>query len=143
MKTNERIVDASLLLAMKNSYFAHLLTDCFVFARLCFDVYTITQQNLASSSPPCCLARYSQLYQIFWQGRLDRWGHQSALRNSHLKIMLPPAEHDRCSAILFMTCSLLGTIWSVELVDDFSIVSFSMSSVKSEFLFNLLSFLTW
>jgi hypothetical protein len=57
-----------------------------------------------------------------------------------LRSSYPLAEHDCCSTILFVTCSLLGTIWSVELADDFSIVGFSVSSVKSEFLFNLPSF---
>jgi hypothetical protein len=71
MKTNVMTVDASMLSAMKNSTFA-LLTDCFAFARLSFDIYTVTQQNLASSSPPCCLAGYSRLYQIFWRDWLDR-----------------------------------------------------------------------
>jgi hypothetical protein len=54
MKTNVMNGDASLFLVMKNSTFA-LLTDCFAFAQLSFDIYTIAQQNLASSSPPCCL----------------------------------------------------------------------------------------
>jgi hypothetical protein len=31
------------------------------------------------------------------------------LRTSHFKIMLPPAEHDCCSATSFVTCSLLRT----------------------------------
>jgi hypothetical protein len=86
MKTNVMTVDASLFSAMKNSTFA-LLTDYFAFVQLSSDIYTVTQQNLASSSPPCYLAGYSRLYQIFWRDRLD-----DALRNNHLKIMLPPSQ---------------------------------------------------
>jgi hypothetical protein len=48
MKTNVMTVDASLLLVMKNSTFA-FLTDCFAFVRLSSGIYTVTQQNLASS----------------------------------------------------------------------------------------------
>jgi hypothetical protein len=54
MKTNVMIVDASLLLVMKNLTFA-LLTDCFAFARLSSDIYATIQQNLASFSSPYCL----------------------------------------------------------------------------------------
>jgi hypothetical protein len=64
MKTNVMTVDASLLLVMKNSTFS-FLTDCFAFARLPSDIYAKIQQNLASSSPPCCLAGYSRIYQNF------------------------------------------------------------------------------
>jgi hypothetical protein len=71
MKTNVMTVDASLLSAMKNSTFA-LLTDYFAFVRLSSDIYTITQQNLASSSPPCCLAGYSLIYQNLWRDQSDR-----------------------------------------------------------------------
>jgi hypothetical protein len=54
MKTNVVIVDASLLLMMKNSTF-DLLTDYFAFVRLSFDPYATTHQSLAFSSPPRCL----------------------------------------------------------------------------------------
>jgi hypothetical protein len=64
MKTNVMTADASLLLVMKNSTF-DLLTDCFAFARLSSDIGTITQQNLASASPPCCVVGYPRLYQNF------------------------------------------------------------------------------
>jgi hypothetical protein len=71
MKTNMMTVDASLLLVMKNSTFA-FLTDCFAFAQLSSDIYATIQQNLVSSSPPCCLPGYSRIYQNFWRDRSDR-----------------------------------------------------------------------
>jgi hypothetical protein len=54
MKTNVMIVDASLLLVMKNSTF-DLLTDCFAFAWLSSDIYATIQQSLACFLSPDCL----------------------------------------------------------------------------------------
>ena len=52
----------------------------------------------------------------------------------------PPAELDHCSSISLETCSTTEEIWSIKLADDSSMFGFSMSIVKSEFLFNILSF---
>jgi len=57
-------------------------------------------------------------------------------------LVLPPAELDCCSAISFETCSISGTILSIEPADVYSMVGFSLPCVKFEFLFNRPSFLT-
>ena len=46
------------------------------------------------------------------------------------------AELEHCSATSFEVWSPLGTIWAMELADVSSTVGFSLSCVKSEFLFN-------
>jgi hypothetical protein len=56
MKTNVMTVDASLLVVMNNSYFGHLLADCFAFSRPSFNTYATTHQSLASFLSPCSLA---------------------------------------------------------------------------------------
>jgi len=137
MKSNKMIDGAFLILVVKNS-FVCLPTDCFVFARTSSCIYLEAPQRSAWSY---FLHHQTSQVQTSQTGLTNR-SEQSCHNRYGCSYLAPPAKHEHCSTILFESRSSLGTILLIELSNCSSTIGFSLSSVKSEFLFNRSFFLT-
>ena len=139
MKSNKMVDDAFLILVVKNSFFVCLPINCFVFAQIFSCIYPEAPQRSAWSY----FLHYQTSQVQTSQTGLTNWSDRSYQNRFGYSYLAPPRPNfEHCSTTLFESGSSLGIILLIELSDCSSTTGFSLSSVKSEFLFNHPSFLT-
>ena len=115
------------------SSFTFQLIAFFLFRHLVF-IHKLLKGRLG---PIFCTTRFSR----FRPTGLTNWSDRSCQNRYGCSYLAPPAELENYSTTLFESWSPLGTVLLIELSDCSSTTGFSLSSVKSKFLFNRPSFL--